>query len=68
MRAVAMWAGRVLVVGAVLTLGACASVGDMMDNAYHDDGATPGTVPGHLGTPNGPMYNGIMPEPWGSTS
>lgn len=55
---------RLAILAAVLGLAACAG----MQAAEDYDGATPGTVPGHVGEPNGPMYNGIMPQPWGSTS
>ncbi len=55
---------RLLVAAAALGVAGCS----MLDNATHYDGATPGTVPGHIGEPGGPMYNGLMPEPWGSTS
>jgi len=65
MRGFARWTARLLLLGAV-ALGAVACEG--MQRAYDYDGATPGTVPGHDYEPSGPMYNGIMPEPWGSTS
>ena len=68
MRAFTITAARVLVVAAALSLGACAQLFQGVDDATHDTGATPGTVPGHIGAPNAPMDNGLMPEPWGDTS
>lgn len=68
MRAFTRMAAGVLLLAAALGLGACAQLIDGMDAATHDTGATPGTVPGHVGAPNGPMDNGLMPEPWGDTS
>jgi hypothetical protein len=59
---------RLALAAAVLAVAGCSSVGDMFDNAQQYDGATPGTVPGHVGEPGGPMPNGLLPEPWGSTS
>ncbi len=59
---------RLALMAAALAVSGCGSIGDAFDNAEHYDGATPGTVPGHVGEPSGPMYNGLMPEPWGSTS
>lgn len=59
---------RLLVAMAALSVVGCASVWDGVDKASQYDGATPGTVPGHVGEPGGPMDNGIMPEPWGDTS
>ena len=68
MRAWAMTAVRLAVVAAALGLGACAQLQEGLDNASQYDGATPGTVPGHIGEPSGPMNNGLLPEPWGDTS
>jgi hypothetical protein len=64
---VRLMAGGVIA-AAALALAACDTISEGLDNAYHYDGATPGTVPGHIGEPGGPMPNGLMPEPWGSTS
>ena len=69
MRAFAMRTVRLAVAAAaLLAVGACAQLQEGLDNASQYDGATPGTVPGHIGEPSGPMNNGLLPEPWGDTS
>ena len=68
MRAFTRTAARVLVAVAALGVGACAMVSDGVDRASQYDGATPGTVPGHVGEPSGPLDNGLLPEPGGDTS
>jgi hypothetical protein len=60
--------GRMLIAAAALGVAGCASISEGMGNASQYDGATPGTVPGHIGEPSGPMNNGLLPEPWGDTS
>lgn len=64
MRATVKTLVHLLALAAVLAAAGCAG----MEEASHYDGATPGTVPGHYGEPSGPMSNGLLPEPWGSTS